>query len=135
MIPLINSSWPATDLTSSFSDWTKSSKASSKCFRSHAANDYRENITGGDVEAVTDLLRRMYDTDLAIWGLKNTDGVEDCEREELGAKADALLAEVRQIVDRWRNPSRRTWEDAEKQEWEKINTSLTRGLKEKRYGE
>jgi hypothetical protein len=93
---------------------------------------YNDPIDGEDIENVTDLLRKMYDTDLAMWALSSAHGVSEESRGDMRVKSDAILAEVRRTVGEWETQSRRRWEREEGDQWRTIRNILS-GLPEKRY--
>ncbi|KAH0443917.1 hypothetical protein CcaCcLH18_00743 [Colletotrichum camelliae] len=61
------------------------------------------SIRGDDVEAVTNLLRIMYDLDLGIWSRQDIHAGEDHEMHntESRTRSNAIWAEVREIVGKW----------------------------------
>ncbi|KAF6797597.1 hypothetical protein CSOJ01_12915 [Colletotrichum sojae] len=60
-------------------------------------------IEGKDIEAVTNLLRRMYDLDLGLWSLRDTipGETDEVERETFRIRSEAIWNEVRNIVIEW----------------------------------
>ena len=85
----------------------------------------KEPITAEDVEAVTDLLRKMYDLDLGLWSHENSTYVSDQVRDEYREKSDAVLAEIRRIVTSWNErQSRRRWSPDELEELKAIVQQL-----------
>ncbi|KLU89754.1 hypothetical protein MAPG_08723 [Magnaporthiopsis poae ATCC 64411] len=57
-----------------------------------------ETVDGDDVEAVTELLRKMYATDLEIW---SRSGDHSFNPDAHKTKSDAILAEVRNRFEAW----------------------------------
>lgn len=57
-----------------------------------------ETVDGDDIEAVTELLRKMYATDLEIW---SRSGDHSFNPDAHKAKSDAILAEVRDRFEAW----------------------------------
>ncbi|KAL8309188.1 hypothetical protein RB597_009461 [Gaeumannomyces tritici] len=57
-----------------------------------------EPVGGGDVEAATELLRRMYANDLEIWSRGSDRGFDTAAAKD---RSDAMLAEVRARFQAW----------------------------------
>jgi hypothetical protein len=58
-------------------------------------------IEPGDIEAVTALVRQMYDCDLELWSKQTVRSFSDAKRAEYQKKSDAILAEIRRIIYGW----------------------------------
>ncbi|KAK1756306.1 hypothetical protein QBC47DRAFT_184471 [Echria macrotheca] len=58
-----------------------------------------EDLSGDDVEAVIELIRRMYELDLKIWAEGNDLGAANADA--LRRKSDAILREVHQVLGQW----------------------------------
>ncbi|KAH8160060.1 hypothetical protein CIB48_g8188 [Xylaria polymorpha] len=81
-----------------------------------------EVINVEDIEAVTDLVRKMYSYDLLLYGLQSTRAYPH-QRHDLTSKSDEILGAVREkISNEWANDLnsrvRMGWND---EEWEKIS--------------
>lgn len=98
-------------------------------------NVVTESIEAEDVEAATNLLRKMYDLDLGLWSHQNSTHVSHQERERYRDKSDAILAEIRRIINSWTDQqSRRDWTPEESAELGAIVQYLSENIPEKRYG-
>jgi hypothetical protein len=101
-------------------------------------NPYVEDVAGEDVEAVMELLRRMYDCDLGLYSLQYSPEAQDEERDELRIKSDAILAEVRTIVTSWNHQQedvqrRAQWWDKEERDRLREIVETMQMIPEKRY--
>ncbi|KAI1373088.1 hypothetical protein F4677DRAFT_430203 [Hypoxylon crocopeplum] len=94
-----------------------------------------DGVVPEDVEAVTVLLRKMYNLDLGLWSLQNALYVTEAEREWMRDQSDAILAEVRRIVGEWQSQSSSiSWSQPEMRQLEAISWFLENDLPDERYG-
>ena len=67
-------------------------------------------LSGEDIEATTELLRKMYDADLHLWGLQNAMYITDDQRRRIRDQSEAIWAEVRRIIGDWtHNQASQRW--------------------------
>ncbi|KAK0646942.1 hypothetical protein B0T16DRAFT_414486 [Cercophora newfieldiana] len=84
-----------------------------------------EDITNEDVEAVIELIRRMYELDLEVWSTRNGTKISKEERDALRKKSDAILTEVHSIVGQWRGvTAARPWSQEERDRLAEISDIL-----------
>lgn len=60
-----------------------------------------DGVDPEDVEASTELLRRMYETQLRLYSVQNSPEVSQRERDQMAAESEALLADFRALVVSW----------------------------------
>ncbi|KAK4207462.1 hypothetical protein QBC37DRAFT_93238 [Rhypophila decipiens] len=95
-----------------------------------------DGIDGEDVEEVTQLVQKMYETDLKIWALQNArHRTSETEKQELMRRSDGILYEVRRrVVGEWnREPCLGRWNGDERQLVEGARRILMDNLPQDRY--
>lgn len=93
-----------------------------------------DGVDPEDVEAGTELLRRIYDTQLGIYAMQNSHEVTQRERDQMAEQSEALLADLRKLVASWSSGKQNTagWSPEELQELKELG-QLLRAIPENRY--
>lgn len=92
-----------------------------------------DDVEAEDVEAGTELLRRMYDTQLGIYAMQNSNEVTQRDRDQMAEQSVALMADFRKLVASWSGKQNVVGWSAEELEELKQLGALLKGHPENRY--